>query len=145
MRLISNKPASDQRGDTIIEVLIAMAIASLVLIGAYASTNHNVRGIQDTQEHSQALQLVQTQVEYLGSHKSITGGHCFDTDGTATNTCNFKADGTTDSSHTQPEYNLSIVNNTPLCVNSYQVSADWTSVTGLAANVTVCYRPQVLS
>ncbi|QQS19144.1 hypothetical protein IPL68_03850 [Candidatus Saccharibacteria bacterium] len=54
-----------QRGDTIIEVLIASAIASLVLTSAYALTNKNVGAIQEAQEQSVAQKLVEQQVELL--------------------------------------------------------------------------------
>jgi len=134
-----------QGGDTIVEVLIAMAIVSLVLLGAYAATTRDIRSLQDTQEHSQALQLVQTQVEFLSAQKAITGGNCFDAKGTPTNTCNFSADGTVDSSHQQPEYTLSISNGSGACANSYEVKATWDSVINNTGNVAVCYRPQVAS
>lgn len=146
MRLMTRLRGGDaslQRGDTIIEVLIAIAIVSLILAGAYASTNHNVRAIQDTQEHSQALQLVQTQVEFLGAQKSLAGGTgCFDARGVATSTCNFKADGSTDTAHDQPEYKLQITKPGSVCTSSYQVTAIWDSTLGPQDNVTVCYRPQ---
>jgi len=146
MRLRLRTLVGRQEGDTIVEVLISLAVVSLVLIGAYASTNHNVRNIQDTQEHSQALQLVQTQVEFLGANKSITGGNCFDSKGVPTNTCNFRADGSVDTTHDQPEYTLAIALNTGTCTNSYQVSASWDSlIDSSRANVSVCYRPQVAS
>lgn len=54
-----------QRGDTIVEVLISIAVASMVLASAYAITNRNVTTTQDTQEHNQALQIAQQQVEGL--------------------------------------------------------------------------------
>lgn len=65
--LFSNKPSAttEQRGDTIIEVLISIAVVSLVLAGAYAITNRNLSTTQDTQEHGQALLLVQQQIEGL--------------------------------------------------------------------------------
>ena len=54
-----------QNGDTIVEVLIASAIASLVLVSAYALTNKNVGAIQEAQEQSVAQKLVEQQVELL--------------------------------------------------------------------------------
>ncbi len=54
-----------QRGDTIVEVLIAVGIASLVLTSAFAITNRNSKAAQDIQEHSMAQKLLETQTERL--------------------------------------------------------------------------------
>lgn len=52
-------------GDSIVEVLIAVCIISLVLASCYALSNQNVRAIQDAQEHSEATQVLKAQVELL--------------------------------------------------------------------------------
>jgi prepilin-type N-terminal cleavage/methylation domain-containing protein len=57
--------ARRQSGDTIVEVLIAMAVISLVLATSYAITNRNINVNQDTQERNQAQQIVQRQIEEL--------------------------------------------------------------------------------
>ena len=54
---------SNQRGDTIVEVLIALAIISSVLAGAFFVTNRSTQNVRDTEEHTQALQLLQGQIE----------------------------------------------------------------------------------
>jgi len=54
-----------QAGDTIIEVLIAMAIASSVLAIAFATGNRNLAMSRDSQERSEASRLVQGQIESL--------------------------------------------------------------------------------
>lgn len=61
-----------QHGDTIVEVLISIAIASLILAGAYAITSRNLRTTQDTQEHNQAMQIVQQQIEGLRALSTTT-------------------------------------------------------------------------
>ncbi len=72
-----------QRGDTIVEVLIAIAVASLILVAAYVATRQSLTTIQDTQEHSEALQLAQSQVEALRStQKTPVSGGCFSSDDT---------------------------------------------------------------
>lgn len=55
----------NQRGDTIVEVIIAIAVISSVLAGAFYLTNHSTRAVRDAEEHAQALQLLQGQVEQL--------------------------------------------------------------------------------
>jgi prepilin-type N-terminal cleavage/methylation domain-containing protein len=54
-----------QRGDTIVEVLVAITIVSLILGGAYATSNNSLNATQDAQEHGNALQLAQGQIELL--------------------------------------------------------------------------------
>ena len=66
---------ANQRGDTIVEVLIAVAVITLVLAGAYKITARNTIATQDTQEHSYALKLAETQTEKLraASKVELTG------------------------------------------------------------------------
>ncbi len=53
------------KGDTIVEVLIAIAIVSLVLSGAYASANRSLYGNRQAQERSEATKHVATQLERI--------------------------------------------------------------------------------
>ena len=53
------------KGDTIVEVLISLAILTMVLGGAYYTANQSFRNDRDAQEHSEALTIAQTQVESL--------------------------------------------------------------------------------
>ena len=55
----------DQRGDTIVEVMAAIAIIGLALGSAYALSNRSFRTGQGTVERTQALALAQGQVEFL--------------------------------------------------------------------------------
>jgi prepilin-type N-terminal cleavage/methylation domain-containing protein len=54
-----------QRGDTIVEVLVAVAIISSVLGLAYATMNRNLQSIRDNQERTEASKLAQGQIELL--------------------------------------------------------------------------------
>lgn len=54
-----------QTGDTIVEVLIAMAVAASVLSIAYATSNRNLRITRASQERSEAARLAQGQIEAL--------------------------------------------------------------------------------
>lgn len=73
-----------QRGDTIIEVLIAIGVISLVLTAAYATTNRNSMATLDTQEQSAAVKLTEKQVELARTRSATLGsGACFATDGTS--------------------------------------------------------------
>ena len=56
---------NSQIGDTIVEVLIAIAIISSVLSTAYAIMNSSVRSNQDSQEQASALKVGESQLELL--------------------------------------------------------------------------------
>lgn len=63
----------NQIGDTIIEVLVALAIISLVLVGAYVVSSNSERAVRDSQEHAEASKLLQGQIELIkGLAKSGT-------------------------------------------------------------------------
>src|SRR3989344_6159834 len=66
MRLRSN------RGDTIIEVLLALAIVSSMLGGAYVLSARSLNNSRSSQERGEALKLVEEQLERLNS--VIDGG-----------------------------------------------------------------------
>jgi prepilin-type N-terminal cleavage/methylation domain-containing protein len=64
-----------QKGDTIIEVMISLAILSFVLGGAYYTANQSYRNIRDSQEHSEATNIAQTEIEDLRQYgPSFNGG-----------------------------------------------------------------------
>lgn len=52
-------------GDTIVEVLLAIAIVSAVLGGAYASTSRSSQGLRQSQERGEALKLAEAQLDQL--------------------------------------------------------------------------------
>ena len=60
-----NKLLRKQHGDTIVEVLIAIAVSSAVLGTAYGITNRTVKNQQQINEHSQALKIAEQQLEQL--------------------------------------------------------------------------------
>jgi prepilin-type N-terminal cleavage/methylation domain-containing protein len=53
------------RGDTIIEVLIAITIVSAILGGAYVSASRSINGSRQSEERGEALKIAEAQLEYL--------------------------------------------------------------------------------
>lgn len=53
------------RGDTIVEVMIALSILGLAFAISYATANHALLQARNAQEHSQALEYVDGQLELL--------------------------------------------------------------------------------
>lgn len=56
---------ASNRGDTIVEVLIAIAVVSLVLAGAFVSSNRSLKATRTAQERGEALKLAESQVEQI--------------------------------------------------------------------------------
>lgn len=54
-----------ERGDTLVEVLIAIAVISLILGGAYVTTNRSLQATRGAQERSIALKLAESQIERI--------------------------------------------------------------------------------
>lgn len=83
---------SESKGDTMIEVLISIAIISLVLTISYALSNRNSQYIQQSQERGEAQKISEQQLEllrnYLTSDTDWNASHylCFDDGDPATNT-----------------------------------------------------------
>lgn len=69
-----------QRGDTIVEVLIAIAIVSLTLTGAYASVNRSANATRTAQERGEALKWAETQVEQIKASKDNLAAPTFPAD-----------------------------------------------------------------
>lgn len=128
-----------QNGDTIVEVIISIAIVGLMLTTAYAITSRNNRSLVDAQERGQALKLVETQIEMLRSAGSFDPGtaKCF-SGGSPTNTaadCKLTSNGSKAATG-DVAFTLSITGSNP-----YVIVAQWDSIISGVSNVTVYYRP----
>ncbi len=55
----------NNNGDTIVEVLIAIAVISLILGGAFVSTRRSSAAVRTAQEQGEALKIAEKQVELL--------------------------------------------------------------------------------
>ena len=129
------------RGDTIIEVLIATAIVSLVLVSAYAITIRNTRATQDVQENSYAQKLVEQQVELLRQNPAAaTTDGCFDTTTDAhtytPGTCTVTVPGN-GASYTVTVHMATAESG--VFGARYQVQVAWKTINSVDANVTAYY------
>jgi prepilin-type N-terminal cleavage/methylation domain-containing protein len=122
-----------QAGDTIVEVLIAIAIISLILATAFTITSKNTLELQNTAERVQAQHLVEAQIESLKASNGLIGGTCFSTVGAPTSGVGC----TQTSTGSGATYQMSITQ----AGNVYTVNADWTSLGKHApSTVTMYYR-----
>jgi type II secretory pathway pseudopilin PulG len=57
-----------QTGDTIVEVLIAIAVAGFAIGTSYAIANNSLKRAISAREHNDALNLIQNQISFLKAH-----------------------------------------------------------------------------
>lgn len=78
-------------GDTIVEVLLAILVISMVIAGAYVSAARSLQGTRQAEERGQALKLAEGQVEQIKGNvtaaAAATNLFCF-ASGVATNATN---------------------------------------------------------
>jgi prepilin-type N-terminal cleavage/methylation domain-containing protein len=67
-----------QRGDTLVEVLICILIVSVILTGAYVTTNKSSLRVMDSQEHAVALKIAQGQLEQIRQNATTASPNVFD-------------------------------------------------------------------
>lgn len=135
----------NEQGDTLVEVLVAIAVISLVLVTAYVTTTHNLGVVQDTEEHSQALQLAQAQLEFVHTTPPTKGTTmCYAADGTqVTNLSNCVFDSSGKPTTSQPAYTVHVSSNNPTSGPvTYTVAVTWDSLTqnSIANNVSLYYQ-----
>jgi type II secretory pathway pseudopilin PulG len=65
LRPPQSKFSLSNTGDTIVEVLIAIAIVSSVLAGAFTVTQKSSQAVRSSQERAEMLQILQGQVELV--------------------------------------------------------------------------------
>lgn len=102
-----------QTGDTIVEVLIAVVVVSVILVGAYTISNVSMRQIRISQERGEAQKIASGQLEQIvgctPAPASLVGGTI---------------------------YSMAILCN----VNTVEVKVTWTSVSGLSEEVSMFYK-----
>lgn len=147
-----------ERGDTIVEVLIAIAVVSLILGGAYVTTNRSLIATRAAEERGNALKLAESQVEQLkGLAKSdpaaIFSGttplpFCISSDtglpvlaktagGSYTTECRLGAGGTPTS--VQPIYNVAITRAAD--GHTFTVTNEWDNASGkILESLNLIYR-----
>lgn len=124
-----------QRGDTIVEVLIATAVVSLVLTGAMAISNSSLKRIRGAQERSEAQAYAQSTVElldgYTGSGNDLDNKCLYIVGGAITA-------GTADCDFSR--YKQLVTYN---AINdSYKVTVTWDGITGNQETLTLAYRTE---
>ncbi|HSW80019.1 MAG TPA: prepilin-type N-terminal cleavage/methylation domain-containing protein [Candidatus Saccharimonadales bacterium] len=142
------KKRLSHRGDTLVEVLIALAIISAILGGAFTVTRSSILAVHDSGEHQTAWSLAQTQLEKLKSRADSDPDSVFSTDGNfcishgsavslATDAeCSVDSSGIPTT--TQPVYNESIAYNSSTSI--FTITINWPRIGGGNDQVQMSYR-----
>jgi type II secretory pathway pseudopilin PulG len=144
-----------QSGDTIVEVMICVAVLTIVMLATFTSINRSYLSLEQNQERERAVKLVESQVEDLRAYG--VGGATYDCftyhDGSiapATNNgvpnnnpCVFQGDGTEDTDGAVPAYTVAIKPSSGAIPITYTVTATWEGSAGSGEdNVSMVYRLQ---
>jgi type II secretory pathway pseudopilin PulG len=146
----------NQTGDTIVEVLLAIAIVGSIIVGAYVTSNRSTSAERDAQEHSQALTLAQTQLEILrvaGTPPTSTSG-CYDVLNYLNSPCYVDSFGNITSlmpSSGSYFYTVTLIKQASMVltvgavsvpIQNYEAQVTWPSLSGGTASVQLYYRSQ---
>lgn len=136
MLRFNKKLLKNTRGDTIIEVLLAVAIMSLVLAISYNLSNKNSQFVQTAKERGEAQKLAEEQLERLRGYITQT------TDWSSANLC-FNAEGNptsaADSCSFGPEGRYAIGIH-PTDEDTYTARVSWDTLSGNPASLELSYR-----
>src|SRR5687768_7126431 len=125
-----------ERGDTLVEVLIAIAVASLILGGAFVTTNKSLQATRDAQERGNAFKLVESQVERIknlaASNPDVLFGasapasYCISSAGAVVASTNVACtvDSAGNATTAEPKFALTVTRSS----NTFTVRSVWTKV-----------------
>lgn len=120
-----------------VEVLISMAIVSMILGGAYVTSNKSLISIRDAQEHVDALKLASAEVELIKSITPTANILCYTLDGTiqtVASNCILTNTGAINTTNIQPSYTVVISVESSA---TYRVNVKWDTVTGVINGGTI--------
>lgn len=141
-----------ERGDTLVEVLIAISVVSLILGGAYITTNRSLLATRAAEERGNALKLAESQLEQLKGFAKTDPDAIFGS-GTPSPFCiagqpasvviatssECKVDASGQPTGTEPIFTLSITRGSD--INTFTVTNEWTDASGrITDNLRLIYR-----
>lgn len=94
-----SKITRSQGGDTIVEVLISLAVLGLIIAGSFSIVNSALRNSRQAQERAEATKLAESQVEIIKTNPENVPAatpFCFSATGTVATLTGVPPDFTTD-------------------------------------------------
>ncbi len=71
------KAIKNQRGDTIIEVMIALSVLMVIIVGGYSIATRSLNGVRIAQERSEASKIAEGQLEAINERIAAAGGNSY--------------------------------------------------------------------
>lgn len=128
-----------QRGDTIVEVMIATVVLTLIVGASYSIASRSLKAARQAQERTEALKIAEGQTETIKAKASsgsdpgmfTASNFCFDTNGART---------TTDCTFSQL-YRVTINSVPSDQTRQFNVLVEWDSIGGLGVErIVINYR-----
>jgi type II secretory pathway pseudopilin PulG len=146
----------NSRGDTIVEVLIALAVMTTVIVGAYASANKSQNSSQASQERAEAIKVAESQIERIkgllasgtDANSTFSGVFCIKDDNTLDSTipntsafgsANLASDSFPYSSECQKDGRYNVAVRRPSATN-YEFLVRWERLGGGRDQINMYYR-----
>ncbi len=137
------------RGDTIVEVLIAVAIVGVVLTGAYASARRSLNGVRASQERAEALKIAEGQLEMLKYYAATAPtptypapSFCLYVSGLTVTTVT-SADVThCKNQNPGARYNIAIAKDTPT-TDVFTIAITWPQINGGTGQLSIGYKAKI--
>ena len=138
------------KGETIVEVLIAVSVAGATIAAAYVSSSHSIAMIKVAKEREDAVGVAKTQIELIGASNNRQNGlapsglpFCMHLDTNnnpvpISTTDPSKICSPYDSSNYYEKFNV-IITQSPPGEPNYIINVSWTSFTGNRSSVEMYY------
>lgn len=139
----------NSQGDTIVEVLVVLAVLGLAIGISYATANSSLQTTRSAQESAQATELLQSQVEAIRSLAATQSANIFQSssafciDNTFTTVVDTSAVTPAPSCFQDGLYTVSItyVDNPPVTPSTFTLLATWPDIQGkVQDSQTLLYR-----
>jgi len=130
----------NQKGETIVEVLISMALIAITITAAYVSGVNTMHQIQAAKEKQDAVSIARQQIELLGSYTDITNlVPCLSySDQKVTSLTSNYCSGTDSKFNVGSVLAKVSISKVLNITNGYKISVSWVGSSG-SSNVTMYY------
>lgn len=125
--MLRSRLRTNTHGDTIVEVMIAVAVLALIIGSGYAIASRSLKGAKQAQEHAEGLKIAEGQVEKLKARVvnnnndifSQPRGFCMDANGAPVLNNGTAPTPATPDTFSNYVATCKVNPNTPNCANTY--------------------------
>ena len=136
------------RGDTILEVLIAIAVVSSILGSVFVLANRTAQNSRQAQEHQEALKYASSQIELLNEYLRQSGGDrptgsSFCMQQAVLAPLDYTGEAPAQCQYDNGAYDYSFKVSYDATNKVYIVTVTWPGATGSVDSVALAYRPNL--